>query len=165
METEEHWRGPQETMRRLSDTEKMARLGSGCPRVQRQSSLPSAELLLGSLLEGESRLLTPNVCNALQRSVLTVSSGRVDKPFLKAGRKFHAMKAKRNSWPRTRGVAMNPVDRELQHTQDSVQSLTRQIPTVVVIINISEKLLPSPDSLLLVKRVCRLLQCPRSVQS
>ncbi|CAI4964103.1 BBT_HP_G0053810.mRNA.1.CDS.1 [Saccharomyces cerevisiae] len=36
--------------------------------------------------------------------------GRVDKPLLKAGRAFHKYRLKRNSWPKTRGVAMNPVD-------------------------------------------------------
>ena len=41
---------------------------------------------------------------------IIAGGGRIDKPFLKAGRKYHAMRAKRNSWPRTRGVAMNPVD-------------------------------------------------------
>jgi len=29
---------------------------------------------------------------------------------LKAGRAYHKYKAKRNCWPKTRGVAMNPVD-------------------------------------------------------
>ena len=33
--------------------------------------------------------------------------GRIDKPLLKAGRAYHKYKAKRNSWPRVRGVAMN----------------------------------------------------------
>ena len=36
--------------------------------------------------------------------------GRIDKPMLKAGRMYHKYKAKRNSWPRVRGVAMNPVE-------------------------------------------------------
>jgi large subunit ribosomal protein L8e len=36
--------------------------------------------------------------------------GRVDKPVLKAGRAYHKYKAKRNSWPKVRGVAMNPVE-------------------------------------------------------
>jgi len=36
--------------------------------------------------------------------------GRIDKPLLKAGRAFYKYKAKRNEWPKTRGVAMNPVD-------------------------------------------------------
>jgi len=36
--------------------------------------------------------------------------GRVDKPILKAGRAYHKYKAKRNCWPKVRGVAMNPVE-------------------------------------------------------
>lgn len=34
------------------------------------------------------------------------AAGRVDKPFLKAGAKFHLMKAKGHKYPRTRGRAM-----------------------------------------------------------
>ena len=41
---------------------------------------------------------------------LVAGGGRGDKPYLKAGKKFHAMKAKGVRWPRVRGVAMNPVD-------------------------------------------------------
>ncbi|KAG1811202.1 ribosomal protein L2 [Suillus subaureus] len=41
---------------------------------------------------------------------IVAGGGRIDKPLLKAGRAYHKYKAKRNSWPRTRGVAMNPVD-------------------------------------------------------
>merc|ERR1712113_665077 len=41
---------------------------------------------------------------------LVAGGGRHNKPMLKAGRAFHKYKAKRNSWPRVRGVAMNPVD-------------------------------------------------------
>ncbi|XP_012861893.1 60S ribosomal protein L8 [Echinops telfairi] len=39
-----------------------------------------------------------------------VKGGRIDKPILKAGRAYHKYKAKRNCWPRVRGVAMNPVE-------------------------------------------------------
>ncbi|EDM15930.1 rCG59571, isoform CRA_b [Rattus norvegicus] len=35
---------------------------------------------------------------------------QIDKPILKAGRAYHKYKAKRNCWPRVRGVAMNPVE-------------------------------------------------------
>merc|ERR1712032_1417442 len=35
---------------------------------------------------------------------------RIDKPLLKAGRAFHKYRVKRNSWPKTRGVAMNPCE-------------------------------------------------------
>merc|ERR1712022_18693 len=41
---------------------------------------------------------------------IVAGGGRVDKPLLKAGRAFHKYRVKRNSWPKTRGVAMNPVE-------------------------------------------------------
>merc|ERR1712007_341618 len=41
---------------------------------------------------------------------VVAGGGRIDKPLLKAGRAYHKYKAKRHSWPKTRGVAMNPVD-------------------------------------------------------
>jgi large subunit ribosomal protein L8e len=41
---------------------------------------------------------------------LVAGGGRTDKPMLKAGRAYHKYKAKRNEWPKVRGVAMNPVD-------------------------------------------------------
>jgi large subunit ribosomal protein L2 len=37
-------------------------------------------------------------------------SGRVDKPFVKAGAKFHKLHALGKRYPTVRGVAMNPVD-------------------------------------------------------
>eukprot|EP00967_Tisochrysis_lutea_P152806 scaffold300209_cov35-Tisochrysis_lutea.AAC.1 len=41
---------------------------------------------------------------------IVAGGGRIDKPLLKAGRAFHKYKAKRNSWPKVRGVAMNPCE-------------------------------------------------------
>ncbi|GIY22951.1 60S ribosomal protein L8 [Caerostris extrusa] len=41
---------------------------------------------------------------------IVAGGGRIDKPILKAGRAYHKYKAKRNSWPKVRGVAMNPVE-------------------------------------------------------
>jgi len=41
---------------------------------------------------------------------IVAGGGRVDKPMLKAGRAYHKFKAKRNCWPKVRGVAMNPVE-------------------------------------------------------
>jgi len=41
---------------------------------------------------------------------IVAGGGRIDKPLLKASRAYHKYKAKRNEWPRTRGVSMNPVD-------------------------------------------------------
>jgi len=41
---------------------------------------------------------------------IVAGGGRLDKPMLKAGRAYHKYKAKRNCWPKVRGVAMNPVE-------------------------------------------------------
>lgn len=41
---------------------------------------------------------------------IVAGGGRTDKPLLKASRAKLKYAVKRNSWPRTRGVAMNPVD-------------------------------------------------------
>lgn len=41
---------------------------------------------------------------------IIAGSGKKEKPFLKAGKKMHAMRAKNKLYPRTSGVAMNAVD-------------------------------------------------------
>ncbi|KAL1450131.1 hypothetical protein WDU94_002582 [Cyamophila willieti] len=41
---------------------------------------------------------------------IVAGGGRIDKPILKAGRAHYKYKAKRNCWPKVRGVAMNPVE-------------------------------------------------------
>jgi len=41
---------------------------------------------------------------------IVAGGGRTDKPLLKAGRAYFKYKAKRNCWPKVRGVAMNPVE-------------------------------------------------------
>lgn len=72
--------------------------------------------IIGHSEDGKTRIRLPSgakkTVSSKARATVGVAAGggRVDKPFLKAGRKHHAMRAKRNSWPRTRGVAMNPVD-------------------------------------------------------
>ncbi|RXM99847.1 60S ribosomal protein L8 [Acipenser ruthenus] len=43
-------------------------------------------------------------------SVVVAGGSHIDKPILKACRAYHKYKAKRNCWPRVRGVAMNPVE-------------------------------------------------------
>jgi large subunit ribosomal protein L8e len=66
--------------------------------------------------EGKTRVKLPSgakkVIPITARAMvgLVAGGGRIDKPILKAGRAYHKFKAKRNSWPKTRGVAMNPVD-------------------------------------------------------
>lgn len=41
---------------------------------------------------------------------IVAGSGRLEKPILKAGKKFYIMKAKSKLWPRTSAVAMNKID-------------------------------------------------------
>jgi hypothetical protein len=83
---------------------------------------------------------------------MVAGGGRIDKPLLKAGAAYHKFKPKRNCWPKTRGVAMNPVDHPHVRTAfDFVHALTRiltivAINRVVVIINTLVKPLPSPDT-------------------
>ncbi|MDY0266089.1 MAG: 50S ribosomal protein L2 [Methanimicrococcus sp.] len=47
-------------------------------------------------------------CRALIGVV--AGGGRIEKPFLKAGKKFHKMNVRATRFPRVRGVAMNPRD-------------------------------------------------------
>ncbi|XP_022646832.1 60S ribosomal protein L8-like [Varroa jacobsoni] len=41
---------------------------------------------------------------------IIAGGGRIEKPILKAGRAYFKYKAKRNCWPKVRGVCMNPVE-------------------------------------------------------
>jgi large subunit ribosomal protein L2 len=41
---------------------------------------------------------------------VVAGGGRTEKPFVKAGNKYHKMKARGTKWPNVRGVAMNAVD-------------------------------------------------------
>jgi large subunit ribosomal protein L2 len=41
---------------------------------------------------------------------VAAGQGRLDKPILKAGKKYHIMKSKSKLWPRTSAVAMNKID-------------------------------------------------------
>lgn len=65
---------------------------------------------------GTSRVRLPSgskkTVNSKCRCTLGIiaGGGRTDKPLLKAGNSYHKFKAKRNCWPRVRGVAMNPVE-------------------------------------------------------
>merc|ERR1711868_332091 len=66
--------------------------------------------------EGKTRVKLPSGAKKVVKSSvrgmigIVAGGGRTDKPLLKAGRAYHKYKAKRHSWPKTRGVAMNPVD-------------------------------------------------------
>jgi large subunit ribosomal protein L8e len=66
--------------------------------------------------EGKTRVKLPSGAKKIVSSKcratvgIVAGGGRPDKPLLKAGRAYHKFRVKRNSWPKTRGVAMNPVD-------------------------------------------------------
>jgi large subunit ribosomal protein L2 len=59
------------------------------------------------LPSGEMRDLNPR-CRATIGVV--AGGGRIDKPFIKAGKRHHAMLARGKPYPHVRGVAMNVVD-------------------------------------------------------
>jgi hypothetical protein len=73
--------------------------------------------IIGHDLDGKNtRIRLPSgakktISSASRATVgIVAGGGRIDKPLLKAGRAHHKFRVKRNSWPKTRGVAMNPVD-------------------------------------------------------
>ncbi|KAJ2812032.1 60S ribosomal protein L2 [Coemansia furcata] len=76
----------------------------------------SATVIGHNVDEGTTRIKLPSGNKKVLKSScrgtigIVAGGGRTDKPLLKAGRAFFKHRAKRNSWPRTRGVAMNPVD-------------------------------------------------------
>jgi len=57
--------------------------------------------------------------------------GRKEKPFVKAGKKFHLMKSKKKQYPTVRGVAMNPDSHPFggsQHHPGKSKSTSRHAP-------------------------------------
>lgn len=65
------------------------------------------EKTIVQLPSGEMKRLDPQ-CRATIGVV--AGGGRTEKPFVKAGKKYHKMKVRATKWPRSRGVAMNAVD-------------------------------------------------------
>lgn len=64
--------------------------------------------------------------NCMATIGVIAGSGRVDKPFLKAGNKFKAMKAKGKYWPSVSGASMNAVD----HPFGGARSSRKGRPTI-----------------------------------
>ena len=60
------------------------------------------------LLPSKQKKIVPSNC--LATVGVAAGTGRKEKPFMKAGTKYHAMRAMNRLYPRVRGVAMNPVD-------------------------------------------------------
>ncbi|CAI5942581.1 unnamed protein product [Closterium sp. NIES-65] len=59
-------------------------------------------------LPSGSKKVIPSSCRGMVGQV--AGGGRTEKPMLKAGNAYHKYRVKRNSWPKVRGVAMNPVE-------------------------------------------------------
>ncbi len=70
------------------------------------------------------------VFNPLCRASIgnVAGSGRVEKPFFKAGRKFYAMKAKNKLWPKVSGGAMNAVDHPFGNKRSSRKAKAKPVP-------------------------------------
>ncbi|KAF7719614.1 60S ribosomal protein L2 [Penicillium ucsense] len=72
--------------------------------------------VIGHNEDGKTRVKLPSGAKKVIKSTargmvgIVAGGGRTDKPLLKASRAKHKFAVKRNSWPKTRGVAMNPVD-------------------------------------------------------
>lgn len=66
-----------------------------------------ADRVIIQLPSGELKHFKPH-CRATIGVV--AGGGRLEKPFVKAGKKYYAMKAKNRYWPKVRGVAMNAVN-------------------------------------------------------
>lgn len=87
------------------DRGKMARSsGNYCTVISHDADKGKTNLRLPSGI----RKSVKSECRAMVGVV--AGGGRMDKPLLKAGRAFHKWKRKKNSWPKVRGVSMNPVD-------------------------------------------------------
>ena len=82
------------------DGGKFAR-SSGVAATVRNKSKNNVELLFRSK---KTKWINEN---CLATVGVVAGGGRTDKPFLKAGNKFHYVKSKAKKWPVTRGVAMN----------------------------------------------------------
>ena len=119
--------------------------------------------------EGKTRVKLPSGAKKVVKNTargmvgIVAGGGRTDKPLLKASRAKHKFAVKRNSWPKTRGVAMNPVDhvscgRISLRVSDISSNLSLLYSlTVVVTTSISVRPRPSPATLPRVKRPVLLL--------
>jgi len=57
--------------------------------------------------------------------------GRLEQPLMKAGASFYAMRARNKNWPKSRGVAMNPVSHPFggkQHHKGRSSAVSRSTP-------------------------------------
>jgi large subunit ribosomal protein L2 len=87
-----------------------------------------AKQVFVKLPSGKTIALDPR-CRATIGCV--AAGGRTEKPFVKAGKKWHAMHARKRRYPGLRGVAMNAVDHPFggsQHHPGKSKSVRRTAP-------------------------------------
>ncbi|MCW7075116.1 MAG: 50S ribosomal protein L2 [Candidatus Methanospirare jalkutatii] len=90
---------------RPGDGGKIARAGGDFATVLAHSAEKNMTLL--ALPSGKEKWVSSE---CLATVGVVAGGGRTDKPLVKAGKKYHKMKARAAKYPRVRGVAMNPVD-------------------------------------------------------
>ncbi len=110
---------------RPNDGGKLIRAGGETARIVEKSGgkvsvqLPSSKIVY---LDENCRAVIGTIANA----------GRRDKPFYKAGNKYHAMKARGRYWPLTAAVAMNAYEHKFggkrRSTQHKSKSVSRNAP-------------------------------------
>ena len=88
---------------RPGDGGKIARAGGNFAIVLAHS----ADKTLLALPSGKEKWVSSE---CLATVGVVAGGGRTEKPLVKAGKKYHKMKARAAKYPRVRGVAMNPVD-------------------------------------------------------
>ncbi|MHA2252720.1 MAG: 50S ribosomal protein L2 [Candidatus Kariarchaeaceae archaeon] len=87
---------------RKGDGGKLVRTGGGYAIIDTKTD----DWVIVKLPSGRLKRITPE---ARATVGIVAGGGRITKPFLKAGAKYHAKRAKGQKYPRVRGVAMNPV--------------------------------------------------------
>ncbi|MEK6808696.1 MAG: 50S ribosomal protein L2 [Nanoarchaeota archaeon] len=92
-------------------------------------SIKSGQRIMVVLPSNKKREFTPQ-CRA---SIgIIAGGGRTDKPFLKAGTKFHKMRAKNKLWPIVSGASMNAVNHPLggrsSHAKGHQSTISRNAP-------------------------------------
>jgi large subunit ribosomal protein L2 len=85
----------------------------------------SEKAIIIQLPSKKKKVFNPD-CRATIGNV--AGSGRTEKPFFKAGKKFYAMKAKNKLWPKVSGGAMNAVDHPFGNKRSSRKAKAKPAP-------------------------------------
>ncbi|MHC1611083.1 MAG: 50S ribosomal protein L2 [Candidatus Methanospirareceae archaeon] len=90
---------------RPNDGGKFVRSSGGCATLLAHEHETGKSMVL--LPSGERKWLSSECFATIG---VVAGGGRTEKPFVKAGKKYHKMKARAAKYPKVRGVVMNPVD-------------------------------------------------------